>query len=235
MRYRVIAPTRFVKTDKTLPFSVLNERIEESYRKIGLAKKYLWIWKMMPWVKMVLITGSTASLNAQKEDDIDFWIITEPKRIWLSRFIEGIILFFLKRRRMRYSKDVKDSFCINFYMTTEALQLDRENSSFAMQFVDAIPLIIKDYGQYKVLLESNEWISKFFPSWYQFQSEQLYKGYAAKTYPPTKRSFFSTIVDYADLLLGLGQLTVAKRKFTSSVFTEVNAKQYMTWADRTKR
>lgn len=128
---------------------------------------------------MIFITGSVASLNANEDDDIDIWLIVEPKRIWLTRALDFFLYTARGKRRLSSdgveSKKVKDKFCFNYYSTTESLELPEKSISFAMQFVDAIPVYIRDQAMYQQLLEKNAWISNFFPSWYAIASKNTYE------------------------------------------------------------
>lgn len=153
----------------------LRERVRFSLRKAKIADNLLRNLARLPWVQMIFLTGSVASLNAQKQDDIDVWLIVNPRRIWLTRAFDFFIYAFTGKRRLSAdgteSERLNDKLCFNFYSTTTALALQEQTISSAMQFVDALPVFVRDFRQYQQLLTENRWIEKYFPSWYKREVE----------------------------------------------------------------
>lgn len=145
-------------------------KAEEATKKLAKAQEMAAYLKRLPWIHMIFVTGSVASSNALPTDDIDVWIVVEPRRIWLTRAFDWLLFTFTKKRRLvtdgTDSAKTKDKFCFNFYTTTNALELSKHTRSFAMQFVDAVPVFIRNNSDYKALLEANAWVHNYFPSWY---------------------------------------------------------------------
>ncbi len=229
LRYRFQEKERYLTIGKKFDHRKITSRIQESYRKITLAHSFLWLWKNLPWVEMVLITGSTASLNAHQKDDIDFWVIVSPQKIWITRFIEGVSLILYGRRRMRNTMKVSDTFCINFYMTTNNLVLHKQTPEFAMQFVDAVLLYCRNNQTYKNLLLANDWVASHFPYWYKYQLQQMEA--LSYTKEKQKRSIFGFFYDFLDLFLGIVQIIVMQRKLPSDIKKILLANYFTTWKD----
>src|SRR5690349_19112684 len=45
--------------------------------------------QMIPWIDGVFVTGSLAMNSVTPNDDIDFLIVTQPQRLWLTRLWVG--------------------------------------------------------------------------------------------------------------------------------------------------
>ena len=56
---------------------------DETWKKARKTIKWL---QIIPYIRMVAVSGSLAMANAKKESDIDLLIIVKNKRIWTARF-----------------------------------------------------------------------------------------------------------------------------------------------------
>lgn len=208
----------------------LQKKVRYSLAKINAARKVLKLLTYIPWVRMLFVTGSVASLNAESQDDIDVWIIVNPRRIWLTRAIDFFLYTLIGKRRL--ARDgveearVNDKLCFNFYSTVDSLHLKKETASYAMQFVDAIPLYIKDIGEYRLLLEQNQWIEKYFPTWYA-RNVEVTKNTTMSALSK-KRSVFDVFFDFLDYCAGVLMIAKAERQLTFSP-AKVFRSEFTTW------
>jgi hypothetical protein len=226
VRYALPAgDSRYLRiAEDLLPPEEIKQRIRESLTKLKVAKASVDFWRNISWVEMVFVTGSTASLNALADHDIDLWIIVKPNRIWLTRFFEWIHFNKLGSRRNRSSKEVKNLFCINYYKTTDDLKIRTESMAYAMQFVDAVPIFIRNYNLYAKLLSLNSWIEQFFPSWYTNISAQVNKVDANSN---AERNSNSMFWDFLNFILGFLQQLKIKRRFPK--IREIFTNEFTTW------
>jgi hypothetical protein len=58
------------------------KRYHSSARKFKKAKKFIYLFRLLPWVRMVAMANMIGSDNLRENSDIDLFIITAPKRIW---------------------------------------------------------------------------------------------------------------------------------------------------------
>ncbi|MFZ6021991.1 MAG: hypothetical protein ACOYT9_00795 [Patescibacteria group bacterium] len=206
----------------------LQKKVRYSLAKIDAARKVLKWLTYLPWVRMLFITGSVASLNAEPQDDIDVWIIVNPRRIWLTRAIDFFLYTLIGKRRLARDgveeSRVNDKLCFNFYSTLDSLHLKKETASYAMQFVDAIPLYIKDIGEYRLLLEQNQWIEKYFPTWYTRNLEVIKNATSASH----KKSVWDVFFDALDYIAGVLMIAKAERQLTFSP-AKVFRSEFTTW------
>lgn len=77
--------------------------------------KYIKYIRFLPWIKMVWVWNSISMNCAKKESDIDLYIVTSDKSMWLNRIIITMIFEVLKVRKT--DKKHKDMFCLSFFST----------------------------------------------------------------------------------------------------------------------
>jgi len=98
-----------------------NRRHNYSLRKIKTAKFFAKIFAKLPFVLAVYLVNSIGIYNLRDESDIDFFIITKNKRIWLSRFFCAGLMKILNKRPNKKTK--KDKICLSFYLSENNLNL----------------------------------------------------------------------------------------------------------------
>lgn len=125
----------------------------------NMLNEYKIVFKVLggvPWVKMVGVTGSVAAYNADREADMDIFIISQKGRLWLTR---GFCLLFLKLLR-KYPKKghEKGKICPNLLIDETKLEWPREKHSIftAHEVCMMQPVYNKD-NTYLKFLHSNEW------------------------------------------------------------------------------
>ena len=64
-------------------------------RKFARAVRLVRLYKYLPFIKMIAVCNTLAYSNASEDSDIDFFIITNKRRIWLVRFFTIVMIFLL--------------------------------------------------------------------------------------------------------------------------------------------
>ncbi len=133
------------------------------FRKAKILSQAL---KIIPWVKLVGISGGLALNNVSKKDDIDLFIITCKNRIWLSRFLIAGLLSLTGQRRKKIDKGRKiaGKLCINVLLEEDKLEQQNKDIFVAHEVLQMKPLWQRDDIYSKYLLD-NEWVFKFLPNW----------------------------------------------------------------------
>lgn len=84
-------------------------------------RRYRWVFRYLPFVKMVAVCNAVAMNTADKNSDIDLFVITGKDRIFLGRVIMTLIFHFLGVRR--HGRKITNRFCLTFFVTLESMKL----------------------------------------------------------------------------------------------------------------
>lgn len=123
-----------------------------------------------PFVEAVFLSGSISKGIFKKDDDIDYFIITSNNRLWLSRTL--LILF-----KKIFLLNSKKYFCVNYFISQNALEIEEKNRFTATEFITLIPMTGNGvHNQFEI---HNGWVFDFFPNYVQNKEEAfcLKKGF----------------------------------------------------------
>ncbi|MBI2022238.1 hypothetical protein HYS97_00075 [Candidatus Daviesbacteria bacterium] len=142
------------------------KRKRQSQIYFNQAKLISQTFKLIPWVKLVGISGSLAMENSTKKDDIDLFIITQKNRLFLSRLLLLGLTEITGKRRKKNEKPNKTSgkICINTLLEEENLGQKNKNIYLAHEILQMKVLWQKD-RIYQKFLEENNWVFKYLPNW----------------------------------------------------------------------
>jgi len=96
--------------------------------------EFLKLARKVPWVKAVVLTGSTAVANAADNDDLDFLLITSKNTLWLCRLLL-LFLSQLKGKRPHLDTDrrsrteARNAWCFNLWLDEAALAISPQRRS----------------------------------------------------------------------------------------------------------
>lgn len=133
---------RFERQDRALHFQ----------RK---AKKYSRFIASFPFVRSVSVSGSLSKGTMDKNGDIDYFIVTEPGRLWVARTM--LVLF-----KKIFLLNSKKYFCVNYFIDTERLTIPDRNLFVATEIAFLQPMVNKEI--YNDFIRSNHWVSLFYPN-----------------------------------------------------------------------
>ncbi len=129
-----------------------NVRAKKIIKKARKTSKFI---SQFPYVKGVFISGSLSKGYFEYDDDIDYFIITSPNRLWLARTL--LILY-----KKVFLLNSKKYFCVNYFMSSDFLEVSEKNRFTATEFVTLIPMF--GNGIYKKLQQKNGWVLDYFPN-----------------------------------------------------------------------
>jgi hypothetical protein len=143
---------------KSVPWK---KRYNNSISLIEEADKIALILSKIPWVQLIGVTGAVAACNATKDDDIDFFIVTKAKRMWVTRGFVFLILVILGKLRTDANPNRK--VCPNIFVDETNLAWDKKarNVYVAHEIVLLHPLFERDQTYFK-FLQKNDWAFKYF-------------------------------------------------------------------------
>jgi hypothetical protein len=135
-------------------------RRERAARTWPVARRVGRLIALIPFVRMVAVSGSLAADNPDARADLDYFIVTAPGRLWLVRAMTIVLV--------RLARGCGIRVCPNYLVTTRALALDHHDLFTAHELLQAVPLA--GARTYRQLLASNEWAARWLPN--RFQQEE---------------------------------------------------------------
>lgn len=186
-------------------------REKQSQLYFKKAKMLSQILKLIPWIKLVGISGGLAVNNASKKDDIDLFIITAKNRLWISRLLTLGLLSLTGQRRKKgdQSRRIVGKLCINILLEEDKLEQQNKDIFIAHELLQ-MKVLWQRGGVYSKYLEDNDWAFKFLPNWvgnqYQVSGSKYYgKKHYQKTLN-TQYIIHNTILDVFEKLARKFQL-----------------------------
>jgi len=137
---------------------LLRRRIEgkkNAEKLIKTAGRFSKFISFFPFVRGICLSGSLSKGYADKESDIDYFIVTVPGRLWLCR---TILIIFKKLFLFNSHK----YFCVNYFVDTSSLEISDKNTFTATELVSVIPTY--NSAIYQQLMLANEWAKSYFPN-----------------------------------------------------------------------
>lgn len=107
------------------------------------------------FVKGIFISGSLSKGFMQKGSDIDYFIITDPNRVW---FVKGWLALIKKV----FLLNSKKYFCLNYFIDSDHLHIKDHNEFTAKEINYLIPTYSQKY--YSLFLEANSWSFDLLPN-----------------------------------------------------------------------
>lgn len=198
------------------------ERMRISQTKIALARRIIrWIaW--IPSLQFIGISGSVAAGNAEADDDIDFFVITQKGSLYTTRLLLLLFLHILGKRRKPHDQEVTNKICLNMLIDEASLAIpeSKRNIYTAREIGQLMPLFER-HGTYQRFLKINSWAKSFLPHIGRKGDWLSPKGKASQ------RKFFFTLVEPLTRLIELRYMkthqTVEEISIHSLAFHPKNA------------
>ncbi len=144
--YYAAAPAHI---DKRRRSPEVNRKLLRAARRMGRLMRFF------PFVRGAYISGSLSKGDAKPGDDIDFFIITAPKRLWTAKLF--LILF-----KKVFLLNSHRYFCINFLKSEDDLTIAKRNIYTATEAVSLIP--VYNPALLTTFFRANSWVGGYFPN-----------------------------------------------------------------------
>lgn len=123
------------------------------------------IFPQFPFISTIYLANSITFNALKPSSDIDLFIITQKKRIWLARAFISVIMRFLKIKRSQ-DKSAK-KFCLSFFIdekhqNLEPLLLDQKDIYLAYRIAHLVP-IYSEKSQ-NTIYQENQRVKRFLPN-----------------------------------------------------------------------
>lgn len=144
------------------------KKLAESERKLLITKKIIKKIFIIPTVLFVGISGSLSLMSSDKKDDIDLFVITSRKTVWLTRFLLVIMLKFFGVYRARKDKNVSDKICLNMIISEDMMSFEKFQNLYTAHEIAQLMPIAQRKNIYSKFINSNKWIKKYMPNSLEF-------------------------------------------------------------------
>jgi predicted nucleotidyltransferase len=108
-----------------------------------------------PYVESVCLSGALSKGFYDDDGDFDFFIITKPNRLWIARTL--LVLY-----KKIFLFNSKKYFCVNYFISTDRLEISEQNLFTATEVMTLIPLYGKE--TFSAFLKANNWAASFYPN-----------------------------------------------------------------------
>ena len=128
---------------------------ELAQKSLKTAQKFSALISQFPFVRGIMLSGSISKDFMDEHSDIDYFIITQPGRLWLTR---GLLALFKRVFLLNSHK----FFCTNYLVDTQSLEIEEKNLYTAMEAATLIPV----YGRELCnrFIDLNKWTKDHFPN-----------------------------------------------------------------------
>jgi len=130
---------------------------EAAEKYLTVAKRQAKLIARFPFVRAVMASGSLSKGYMDEKSDLDFFVVTEPGGLWIAR-----TLLVLYKRLFLFNSH--KHFCVNYFVDSKHLKIEERNLFTATELATLVPLYGAEYYEY--ILDSNDWLRKFFPNYY---------------------------------------------------------------------
>ncbi len=193
--------------------SLIDKRIKGNKRaksRMRSARFHSRIISHFPFVRAVMLSGSISKGYMGERDDIDYFIVTKPDRLWTARTL--LVLF-----KKIFLFNSYRNFCINYFVDADNLHIQEKNRFTATEIAFLMPVYKKEV--HKKMLEANRWIEQYYPLFSQNGEYAIEKDSMFKR-------FFEFVLDnrWGDRMEGY--LLHLSRKIIHKKFDSVNNKRF---------
>ncbi len=144
---------------------IRRERLVATEMLLKKARQAAHLIAGVPGLRAIFVCNSVGAQTATQESDIDFFIITEPGKIWRVRFWTNLILRLFGLRT--YGVCLPQRICLSFYIDQLALDLSplriADNDIHLAYWLHQMVPMYDPERLYDSLVAANQWTNPFVP------------------------------------------------------------------------
>lgn len=146
---------------KKSSFKIFKTNCVYSYELSHSFKQILSFFTWIPMVKLLGISGSLSMQDADKDGDIDIFLVTKDQTLWITRFIVLVITRLLRLMHIHPAAKL----CWNLIQEENSLALppSKRNEYAAHEILQMKPLFNRA-RTYEIFLCKNQWVTEIFPN-----------------------------------------------------------------------
>lgn len=145
--------------------SLVSSRIQSEKVSIGKLRRMrnlVKILSFLPYIRMIIATGSLAMKHGTKDSDWDMFVVLRSGKIWMGRTILTGFLHIIGKRR--HGKKIQDRACLNYFVTEDNLEIGTKDLYSANEYRFLIPLC--NESLFRKFELKNRWIKEFRPNFF---------------------------------------------------------------------
>lgn len=191
-----------------------SHRLNYFNKKIKRAKTFSKLISKLPFVYGIAVSNIIGDHNLREESDIDFFIISAPRRIWLARFF---CTFLAKTLGLRpNSKTKKNKICLSFYISADALNLEKylfnENDWYFIYWLAGLEVVYSYKNYFTKFYQENVWLNNYLPN-FKFDLSSLNYNDNLNN----KKIYFSPILNFCEKIVKKIQFKIIPKKLKEQV------------------
>lgn len=128
--------------------------------KLKRARRLIGWLGLVPFVRMIGITGSLSMKKGDAESDWDFFVVLRTGRMWIGRTCLTGFLHLIGKRR--HGAKIANRACLNYYLTEAGLEILTKDIFAAHEYRFLLPIF--DTGVAQRFELANSWIRQFKPN-----------------------------------------------------------------------
>lgn len=131
------------------------ENNKRALKYLKRAHKMTRLMTCFPYVRGVFVSGSLSKNVMPLDGDIDYFIVTKPQRLWVTRTF--LVLF-----KKIFLFNSKKHFCVNYFVDEDLLEIEEKNRFTATEIATVLPI----YGNqiYQDFWAANQWLKNYYPN-----------------------------------------------------------------------
>ena len=127
----------FLKGRKNLVLERI-KREKISAAKIKKLRRVVWLLRLVPFVRMIGVTGRLAMKNAENSSDWDILVVLKKGKIWTGRTLVTLLIHLIGKRR--HDGKIKDRVCLNYFITDQSLEIITKDLFSSNEYSFMFPL-----------------------------------------------------------------------------------------------
>lgn len=137
-----------------------------SRKRIDRIRGIIFILSLLPWVRMIGLTGNLAMENSEESDDVDLMMVTATNRLWLTRFVVFLFLRLVGLKRNGGRSPARNKICINLWCDEKTLRVPKEDQDLVVAHeIVQMKVLFDRATTHECFISENLWLKGFLPNW----------------------------------------------------------------------
>jgi hypothetical protein len=147
-------------------FRTRNRRLIIKKKLEKKARNFIWLFRLMPYVRSIELANSLAVGLPSAKSDIDFVILTKKDYLWTARFFLVGLLTLLGHKRAKNVKTAPEKLCLSYFIDLTQSNHEKEllKDDPYLEYWLATLKPLAGIRAYDFFMAQNTWLFKKFPN-----------------------------------------------------------------------